>query len=131
MEGESRVDSPSLTFSEYADKLCSYYMAIGVSLDEYWHGDPTMLQYYAEAHELKNEQKSREMWLQGLYIYNAMSVVLQNAFAKKGSVPEKYMEPVRVAPLTEEEKQENAEKERQKIIADLTAWGEAWERRSK
>jgi len=90
-----------------------------------------MLQYYAEAHELKNEQKSREMWLQGLYIYNAMSVVLQNAFAKKGSVPEKYMEPVRVTPLTEEEKQENAEKERQKIIADLTAWGEAWERRSK
>lgn len=132
MEGEPELDSPSLTFSEYADYLCSYYMAIGVPEKEYWHGDPTHLKYYVKAHEFKNEQRNEELWLQGLYIHNAVGVVLSNAFAKKGTTPEKYMEkPIRITPLSEEEKQRNAETERQKIIANLTAWGKAWERKAK
>lgn len=132
MEGE-QVDSPSLTFSEYADELCAYYMAMGVPSDEYWYSNPSKLeklQYYVKAHELRNEQRNQEMWLQGLYIHNAVSVVLQNAFSKKGATPEKYMErPIRITPLTEKEKQENAEKERQKIIANFTAWGKAWNKK--
>lgn len=132
MEGESGVDSPSITFSEWADELCGYYMAIGVTEQDYWYGDPTHLKYYVSAHEKKNEQKNQELWLQGLYIYKALNVVINNALAKKGSKPETYLEqPIRITPLTEAEKQANAETERQKIIADLTGWGEAWERRDK
>lgn len=131
MEGE-QVSSPSLTFQEYADELCAFYMAMGVSCEEYWHGDPTRLKHYEKAHELKNEQRNQEMWLQGLYIHNAVGVVLKNAFAKKGETPEKYIQkPIRITPLTEREKQENAEKERQKIIANLTAWGKAWKKGDK
>lgn len=132
MEGESWVESPSMTFAEYADEMCSYYMAIGVPEKEYWYGDPTHLKYYIKAHERRNEQKNEEMWLQGLYIHNAVGVVLHNSFAKKGSQPEKYMEkPIRITPLTDEEKERNAEAERQKIVSNLTAWGKAWERRAK
>lgn len=132
MEGESELDSPSLTFGEYADEMCSYYMGIGVPEKEYWYGDPTHLKYYIRAHEMKNEQKNQELWLQGLYIYRALNVVIGNALAKKGTKPETYLEqPIRITPLTEAEKQANAEKERQKIIANLTAWGRAWERRAK
>jgi len=131
VEGESGLDSPSLTFGEYADEMCSYYMSIGVPEKEYWYGDPTHLKYYIRAHEINNEQKSYDMWLQGLYIHNAVGVVLHNSFAKKGTTPEKYMEkPIRVTPLSDAEKKRNAEIERQKIIANLTAWGRAWERRS-
>lgn len=132
MEGEQGLDSPSITFEQYADDLCSYYMAIGVPEKEYWYGDYTHLKYYVKAHELKNEQKNEEMWLQGLYIHKAVEVVLQNAFAKKGSTPERYLDkPIRITPLTAEEKEKNAEAERQKIIANLTAWGKAWERKVK
>ena len=55
MEGESELDSSSRpkTFSEFADELCSHYMSIGVSCDEYWNGDPTNLKHYAKAHEVK------------------------------------------------------------------------------
>ena len=132
MEGEQGLESPSITFDQYCDELCSYYMAIGVPEKEYWHGDPTHLKYYVKAHELKNEQKNEELWLQGLYIYNAISVVMHNAFSKKGTQPEKYLEkPIRLTPIPEKETKKNAEKERQKIIADLTAWGKAWESRVK
>lgn len=133
MEGESELDSSSrpTTFSEFADELCSHYMSIGVSCEEYWHGDPTNLKHYAKANELKNEQRNWEMWLQGLYIHNAVGVVLKNAFARKGATPEKYIEkPIRITPLTDAEKARNAERERQKIIANLTAWGKAWDRKN-
>lgn len=132
MECESELDSHSkpLTFGEYADELCSYYMALGVPEKEYWHGDPTHLKYYVKKHEIENENKNYEAWLQGLYIYDAIGIALHNAFRKKGEKAEKYRDrPIRITPLTEAEKQKNAEVERQKIIANLTSWGKAWERR--
>lgn len=132
MEGESGLDSPSLSFSEYADELCGYYMALGVPEKEYWHGDPTHLKYYVKKHEIEIENKNYDAWLQGLYIYDAIGIALHNAFRKKGEKAEKYREkPIRITPLTEAEKEKNAEVERQKIIADLTKWGEAWERKVK
>lgn len=57
------------------------------------------------------------MWLQGLYIYNAVGTVMANAFAKKGATPAKYIEePIRLTPYTEQEKAEIAEKERRKTV---------------
>ena len=108
-------------------------MAIGVTEQDYWYGDPSHLKYYVKRpRKEKTSKRIKELWLQGLYIYKALNVVLHNAFRKKGEKPESYLEqPIRITPLTEAEKQANAETERQKIIADLTGWGQAWERRAK
>ena len=97
MEGESGLESSSesvrlLTFAELADELCPQYMSIGVSFQEYWHGDYTQLAYYAKAFEIQRERANHDAWLQGAYIYDALCAVspVLNAFAKRGTKPMPY-----------------------------------------
>lgn len=89
-----------------------------MTADQFWEQDPWLAASYREADQLRNQRKSEEMWMQGLYIYNAFAVVVGNALAKKGRKPLKYLdEPIQVIPLTEEEKAAKVEEERQKTIA--------------
>lgn len=105
-------------------------MAIGMSPQEYWEGDPYLVWDYKRAHNLKVEQRNQELWLQGLYIFNAFGTVLANAFAKKGAKKQKYIEkPIRITPLTEQEKRIQAEEERKKVIAHFTALQKAWDKK--
>ena len=67
------------------------------------------------------------MWLQGLYIFNGVSVAVGNAFRKKGTQPQKYLEePIRLIPLTEEEEAIKAEEERQKTIEYFNRLAAKW-----
>lgn len=99
-----------------------------MTADQFWDGDPWLAAAYREADALKKQRKSEEMWLQGLYIHNAVGVVVGNALAKKGQQPLKYLEePIRVIPLTEEEKRAKAEAEREKTIAYFNRMAKRWE----
>ena len=112
--------------SDMLDKLCPYYMLIGVSYDEFWNGDYTHLKYHEERYKLEVERKNQELWLQGLYFYDALGTSLANAFAKKGSTPKKYPEkPYRITEKTEEEKQD----EKKKMVDDFRAQLMALDRR--
>lgn len=136
MEGEPELDPPStkeITFAEWADELCPYYMAMGVSCNDYWYGDYSMLQHYVKTHEMLIEQKNQDAWWQGMYIHKAVDTVIINRFCKKKGEPqEKYPDkPIRITPLSEQEKEKQAEAARQKIINDLTGWGNAWKNKPK
>jgi len=112
---ESNSDTP---LGDMLDKLCPYFMALGVSYDEFWNGDYTCLKYYEEKNKLEIEKRNQELWLQGLYNYIALSTVIANALAKKGSAPKQYIEkPIRITPLSEEEK----ELEKKKMVDDFRA----------
>ena len=98
-----------------------------MTTEEYWERDPYLVQDFKRAHLLTIEQRNQELWLQGLYIYKAFGVIMSNAFSKKGNQKEKYFEkPLRITPYTKQEKAKRTEEERQKIIAELTAWEKAW-----
>lgn len=99
--------------------------------DQFWNEDPWLAAAYREADQLRNQRKSEEMWLQGLYIYNAVGVVVGNALSKKGKKPLKYMEePIRMIPLTEEEKRAKAEEERKKTVAYFDRMEKRWGKRA-
>lgn len=52
-----------------------------------------------------------------MYIHAAVSIAIRNAFRKQGAPAENYLlEPIRITPLTEEEKAQKAEEERKKVI---------------
>lgn len=94
-----------------------------MSLDEYWYGPVDLAIYYRKAFYLKRDNKNAELWLQGMYFYDAIGKALANAFLEKGKTPYQYMkEPI---PLTAEEakrQKEEAEKERmERIIAGIKA----------
>lgn len=90
--------------------------------DEYWYGDPWLCEAYRQAHKLKIEQRNQELWLQGLYMYDAFAVVLSNSFGKRGGKKAKYMdEPIRLFPMTEAEKAAKEAKDWARIDAQLHA----------
>lgn len=115
-------DSWSAAFREN----CPYYLSLGMSYEEYWRGDAEAVRYFRKAETIRAKRRNFEMWLQGLYIYEAigdMTPVL-HAFAKKGAKALPY--PERPYPLTEDER---AEKKRYdedagaRMIKDkLKAW---------
>ena len=69
-----------------------FYLSIGMTPEQYWDGDPTLAKYYRKSFELQRKRRNEELWLQGMYIYEALCDVspIFQAFAKKGTRPNPY-----------------------------------------
>ena len=103
----------SFTYTEKFYELFPYYLSIGMTFEQYWDGDCTLVKYYRKAEELRNEKRNQELWLQGMYVYEAICDVapILHAFAKKGTKPTPYTE--KPYPLTRKQvKKEEEEKQR-------------------
>ena len=89
-----------------------------MTYEQYWHGDPWMVVAYREAFILKQRKRNEELWLQGAYVAEAVSVAIHNSFEKNKV---KYREsPLDIYPKTYAEKQEEIRKERQKVVQQLS-----------
>lgn len=125
----SEEDRAVMTLGERLDKLCTFYMSIGVPYEEYWYGDYTKLKYHLRRFEMERKLANEQAWIAGLYTYAAVGTALNNALRKKGAKPQSYFEkPLPLYPKTEEERQHEAEMERRKVIARLNKWKAAWDR---
>ena len=121
-----------LTYKGYADifeQLCPYYMSIGMSYDEFWNGDVSMVKAYRKAYELQEKRRNQELWLQGMYFYEALcdASPLFRFSMKKGIVrPEPYLKepyPITSAELREREERE-AKLREERIKAGFAAFAE-------
>lgn len=102
-----------------------------MTYEEFWKGSPYLAVAYRKAEQKRRETKNTYLWLQGKYVLDAFTCVMSAAFGKKGKKPISYpKEPYRITPLTEEEKKEQAEKARNKFVANLNAWKAAWDRQN-
>ena len=86
--------------------------------EQYWDGVPSLAKYYRKAYELQRKRVNEDLWLQGMYIYEALcdvSPILQ-AFAKRGTKPHPYTD--RPYSLTnndrEEERKQKEQRDREK-----------------
>lgn len=82
-------------------------MSIGMSYDEFWHGDVALVGVYRKAQEIRDRRQNQFMWIQGMYIYEALCDVapIFHAFAKKGTKPAPY--PKEPYPITDTEIREH------------------------
>ena len=114
--GEQSVRSPFLTYTEQFNEVFPYYLSIGMTAEQFWDGDPYLAKYYRQADEIKVERKNQELWLQGLYVYEAICDVapILQAMAKKGTKARPY--PEQPYAITEKQRKREAE-EREKKIA--------------
>ena len=102
---------------------------MGMSADEYWNAAPALATAYKEAYKLKQRQQNEFAWLQGLYIHSAVASIASGfGKGKKVEYPKK---PIELGLETEEEKQKKVQRERDKIIANLTAWKRLWDKSQK
>ena len=91
-EGGQESSPSSFTYTEKFYELFPYYLSIGMTPEQYWEGDCTLPKYYRQAEELRNERRNQELWLQGMYVYEAIcdASPILHAFAKKGTKPAPY-----------------------------------------
>ena len=61
-----------MTNSEIFERVCPYFMSIGVSYREFWFGDPQICKYALKAEKIRRERKNRDAWWQSLYMFKAM-----------------------------------------------------------
>ena len=63
---------------------CAKYLAMGMSLTEYWDGEAEWVIYARQAYKMRRERENEEHWLQGMYFYDALLRVapLFNGFVK-------------------------------------------------
>ena len=117
--GEALKPSPRPTLREILENVCPYYMALGVSYDEYWYKDPKRLKFYLKAYEIKQKQENQNVWLQGYYNYIAFAYVspIFNPFAKKGTKAIPY--PTQPFPTSQNDVDENKEIERNSRMLKL------------
>lgn len=125
-------DNKGLSFQSYGEifeQLCPYYMSIGMSYDEFWNQDVSMVKAYRKAYELREKRRNQELWLQGMYFYEALcdASPLFRFSMKKGSIkPEPYIKepyPLTAAEVREREERE-ARKKEERLKAEFAAFVE-------
>lgn len=107
-DGESKI----VSLTEIFNQQFPYYLTMGMSYEEFWHGRFDLVKSYREAYKLRQEIKDYDFWKQGLYFYEALidvSPILQ-AFAKKGTRPRPY--PEKPYGLKDEESESEEDKQR-------------------
>lgn len=110
------------------EKECAYFLSIGMTWEQYWHGDPWAVLAFLEAEKLKRQRTSDEAWLYGLYVHDAVAVAVNNALRSKHARAQKYIDrPLRIEPMTEEEKAAEAEAKQEQATAAFYKMMKAWE----
>lgn len=111
----SPAPAPLKLYSEKFKELFPYYLAIGMTEEQYWDRDCTLAADYRKADELRRDRLNQEAWLQGAYFYEALARIspILHAFAKKGTKPQPYLE--QPLSLTEEQERRKQEEQEKKI----------------
>lgn len=106
-----------ISFTEIFNKHLPFYLSIGMSYEQYWDGDCCIARFYKKAFELKRDRINEQLWLQGLYIYDALCDVAPALRAMGAKPPEKY--PDEPYPITDKDielRKEKKAKERQEAM---------------
>ena len=112
--GGSGRTSP-LRYGDLFDEVCPWYMSIGMSYSDFWDGDCDMAKFYREKFEIERERKNTELWIEGMYIYEALldaSPVFRD-FTKHAK-PLPYRE--RPVALTKREKKRDKKQDEQQML---------------
>lgn len=86
-----------------------------MTYDQFWNDDPTLVIYYRKADEMKIERRNQELWLQGLYVYEALCDVapMLHAMAKKGTKARPY--PEQPYAITEKQRRREIEEKERRV----------------
>lgn len=91
--GGDSATAPLSTYTEKFNELFPHYLSIGMTEEQYWDKDSTLVKAYRKAEELRMNRRNQDMWLQGAYFYDALCRVspILHAFAKKNAKPVPYL----------------------------------------
>ncbi len=99
-------------------------MSLGMTYDEFWNQNVDMARAYRKADEMKRKRQNEEMWVQGLYIRDALISTVGNMFSGKGAQKHEYpKEPYAITELEiKERKEREAQLREERIKANFAAF---------
>ena len=82
--GESSDTEAPDSYREIFDKAFPRYLAIGMTYDEFYRQDHTLVKAYRIAYKKRKQEENERLWLTGAYVYQAICKVtpLLNPFSK-------------------------------------------------
>lgn len=63
------------SYRDIFDEALPSYLALGMTYDDFYRKDHTLVIAYRQAYEKKREERNTEMWMQGYYVYEAVARV--------------------------------------------------------
>lgn len=127
MDGEVKDEEDSssekkLTYGEFFREWFPFYKNCGMTYDQYWFDDPSLVIDYFRAYILARDEQNYFSWLHGFYNFVAFSDALSNfgaGLAGKHGTTNYMTEPIKIRPQTEEEVEAENEAKRKKFVAAL------------
>jgi len=117
--GGGRYRRPRFRYTKRFEEAFPFYLSIGMTPEQYWDQDSTLVIAYRLANEQREDKQNYFLWLQGVYIYDALVNVSPVYRAFKPSRPKPYMkEPL---PINEEEKKAREEREAKRKAEETRA----------
>lgn len=104
------------TYTEIFETVFPYYLAIGMSYEQFWEGSADLVKAYRKADEIRRRRMNEELWLCGMYTADALTATVGNMFSKK-----KYNYPSEPRPITKDEAEERRERERREKAEKIKA----------
>lgn len=133
--GEKIAPLPLRSHTEIFEEHFPYYLAIGMTYEQFWEQNSSLVIFYRKANQLKLQQQNTMLWLQGQYFYDALGAIspILHAFAKQGTKPGKYTQ--KPYPITDSDRKLEAERQakakRDAFKASLMAFADQWEQDKK
>lgn len=104
------------TYTEIFEKVFPYYLAIGMSYEQFWCSDPALVIAYRRADEIRKRRMNEELWLAGIYTAEALASTVGNMFSKT-----KYYYPDEPKPITMAEVEAKREREQRAKMEKIKA----------
>lgn len=139
--GQQQVSTTApLSYTDTFNQCLPFYLSIGMTYEQFWYGDCTLVKPYRQAFEMKQDRENQRLWLQGRYFYDAICAASPLfRFSMKGGkieampyTEEPYPRNAKQARELQERKDKEAmEKMRVDMEAKMAAWNKAFEEKQK
>lgn len=118
--GTENRPAPLYAYTNKFYEVFPYYLAIGMTYEQFWEQDCELVKYYRKAAEIRQNLKNQDAWLQGAYFYEALADVapIFRSLAKKGT----RATPYRSEPYEFRGKEKRKEKADERAKAYMTAF---------
>lgn len=83
IESDDNADTSTHDYRQVMNEWFPYYLALGMTYEQYWHSDPYLTVYYQKAKKMKFDYDNQMAWINGLYIYDAVSAIVFNTWCRK------------------------------------------------
>jgi len=72
-EPQTKTRACEKTYTERFYEAFPWYLAMGMTYDQFWNEDCNLAKCYKEAYKIQRDRKNQELWIQGLYFCKAIN----------------------------------------------------------